>query len=126
MHTIKKLKIFLVILLVQTCSACAIAVPNEPICTEIDIARGWCTYTISNKEFFIDETHPWSPTGDPKDAMTWWELRPTMVQVPYPTWVAIKTFIIKICKDSGKCSGAVSNWERTVGDMDSQLGQKRP
>lgn len=122
----KTLSLSFAFLLSSLLSGCAIAPPDVPICTELDINRGWCTNTISGKEFYIDETHPWSPSGEKKDLMTWWELRPTFVMVPYPSWVELKAFIIKICKQSGKCSGAVANWERTVEGMDTHLDQKLP
>lgn len=107
-------------------TSCAINPPDVPVCTEIEISRGWCTLSISNTEFYIDDKHPWSPDGNPKNAMTWWDLRPTMVMLPYQSWVAVKVFIIDICKKTNQCSGAVSNWERSVNGMDSQLDQKLP
>lgn len=107
-------------------TSCAIAPPDEPICIELDIARGWCTNTISGKEFFIDELHKYSPTGDKKDAKSWWELRPYMIHVPASTWVEIKTFIIKICKQTNACSGTAASWDRTVERVDETLDSKLP
>lgn len=107
-------------------SSCAHAPPDKPICIELDIARGWCTNTISGTEFYIDDAHPYSFSGEKKDLMTWWEMRPYMIYVPYSTWVEIKTFIIKICKSSGQCSGTVQSWDRTVERIDDRMEVKLP
>lgn len=107
-------------------SGCAVAPPDGPVCTEIELTRGWCTNSISNTEFYIDDKHPWSPTGDPKDAMTWWELRPTMVMLPYQMWVKVKVFIIEICAKTNQCSSLSKSWDRSVNGMDQQLDQKLP
>ena len=49
-------------------------------------------------------------------------MRPYMIYMPKDSWVAIKKFIIKICKRSGKCSNEhVSNWERTVNQIDKRV-----
>lgn len=122
----KLLSISFVLLLSSQISACAVAPPDGPVCTEVDISRGWCTMSISNEEFYIDDTHPWSPTGDPKDAMTWWDLRPTMVMLPYEMWVKVKVFIIDICAKTDQCTELKKSWERSVNGMDEQLDQKLP
>jgi hypothetical protein len=79
--------------------------------------------TISDKEFYIDDENPYD-WGDGKGKQTWWEIRPTMVQVPARTWAKIKSYIIKTCKKYGNCDSAISGWERRAGRMDEQLGQK--
>ena len=99
---------------------CASA-PNVPVCTELSMTRGWCTNTISDEEFYIDDEHPHSFTGDPKDAKTWWELRPYMVLLPTPSWVEVKSYIIKRCKQDGNCQDGVGNWERKINQMDEKL-----
>lgn len=98
---------------------CATKPPDVPICTELSMTRGFCTNTISDKSFFIDEENK-------LDGKTWWELRPTMVQVPIPSWVEIKTFIIKVCKEKGNCGDNISNWERRVFQLDEQIKSKLP
>lgn len=107
-------------------SGCAHRVPDVPVCTEISVIKGFCVNSLSSKEFFIDDEHPYSATGDKADAMTWWELRPLMIMLPYLSWVEIKAFIIKICKDTNQCTGEIGNWERTVGVIDQQLEPKLP
>ncbi|MFN7824848.1 MAG: hypothetical protein ACK5P6_05750, partial [Pseudobdellovibrionaceae bacterium] len=87
------------------------------ICTELSMTRGFCTNTISDKSFFVDEENK-------LDGKTWWELRPTMIQVPSSSWVKIKGFIIKVCKENGNCGDNISNWERRVFDLDEQIQSK--
>lgn len=98
-------------------SACATVPPDVPICTELSMTRGFCTNTISDKSFFIDEEIK-------LEGKTWWELRPTMIQVPISSWVKIKAFIIKVCKEKGNCGDNISNWERRVFDLDQQIQLK--
>lgn len=99
-------------------SGCATTPPDVPICTELSMTRGFCTNTISDKSFFIDEETK-------LDGKSWWELRPTMIQVPITSWVKIKAFIIKVCKEKGNCSDNISNWERRVFELDEKIQQKR-
>ena len=87
------------------------------------MSKGWCTYTVSDKEFYIDDDHPYD-FNDGKGPQTWWALRPTFVQVPAPTWAKVKEFIIKVCKQSGKCDKDVASWERKTQAIDKQLGEK--
>lgn len=96
------------------------------MCIELEMTRGWCTKTVSGVEFYIDETHPYSFTGEKADLKTWWEMRPYMILIPWQTWAAIKKFIIDICKDSNQCSGTVQSWDRTVERVDTVLDQKLP
>ena len=42
--------------------SCA-STPDVPVCTEINPERGWCTNTISDVEFFIDEENPYTFPG---------------------------------------------------------------
>lgn len=99
-------------------AGCATKPPDVPICTELSMTRGFCTNTISDKSFFVDEENK-------LNGLSWWELRPTMVQVPITSWVEIKTFIIKVCKEKNNCGDQISNWERRVYDLDEQIQQKR-
>lgn len=107
-------------------SACAVAPPDVPVCTELAINRGFCVNSISNKEFEINDEQLYSPNGDTAYRMSWWEMRPYMIMLPYQSWVEIKKFIVKVCKNKNVCSGAVSNWERAVNTMDAKLENKLP
>ena len=98
------------ILFVTSLVSCA-NIPSVPVCTEINIAKGYCVWTTGDKEQYVDDKIL-------LDGKTWWDMRPTMVQVPADSWAKIKAFIIKICKDNGQCK-QVSNWERAVGAIDA-------
>lgn len=102
--------------------SCTTKPPDVPLCVEINLSKGWCTYTIEDKEFFIDEEHPYSFSKEkPK---TWWELRPTFVYMPADSWAEIKAFIIKVCKQSGKCDKEISSWQRKIDSIDRKLDEK--
>jgi hypothetical protein len=104
-------------------SSCAVAPPDVPICTELSMTRGFCTYTVSDKDFYIDETHPFS-FYDNEPPQTWWDLRPTFVLVPAPSWAKIKAFTIKVCKKYGQCDKTITSWDRKLSKMDEELKKK--
>jgi hypothetical protein len=89
------------------------------MCVEINISKAFCTYTISNKDFFIDDENLY-------EGKTWFEMRPAMVLLPPTTWAAFKAYIIKNCKRTGKCKGMVEGWDRTMNVIDEQLDPKVP
>ena len=95
-------------------SSCGTTPPDVPLCAEINPGRGFCVKTISSEEFEVDDVKLFN-------GKTWFELRPFMVLMPIDSWVEIKSFIIKICKRSKKCSGTISNWERTVKIIDKNV-----
>lgn len=84
-----------------------------PVCVEASIDRGYCVYTISDTEFWVDE-------GNLFQGKTWWELRPTMVMVPASSWASLKSFILKTCKERGTC-GDVGSWETKLNRFDMHL-----
>lgn len=67
--------------------------------------RGWCTWTVSEKEQFVDDNNK-------LNGETWWEQRPAFVLVPPLSWVEIKTSFIKLCKKNGNCNKDIAKWER--------------
>ncbi len=107
------------LLLALLLNSCALAPPDVPVCTEITMTKGWCTNTISDTEFYIDNERLFN-------GKSWWELRPTMIQVPVDSWVAMKAYIIKACKKYGNCDKDIAKWERKVEVIDKQLDQKAP
>lgn len=80
--------------------------------------KGWCTNTISDVEFYIDEARP-HDFGDGKPK-TWWELRPYMVMLPFPSWAELKAYLIKQCKRNN-CDEYIKSWERRVNKMDDKV-----
>lgn len=114
MQKLKSLKLF-VVSLNLILSSCALKPPDAVVCTRVDFNRGWCTHTISDKEFYIDDQHPY-------EGKTWWEWMPYMVYLPPPTWEKVKTFIIKTCQKNPKqCDQEISNWERKTYQIDKNI-----
>ena len=83
----------LIILFGLNLSSCAHKIPDEPICIELNPAKGYCTYTISEKSATIE--------GE-----TWVKLKSQSLLMPISSWKEIKEFILKICADYGKCEVA--------------------
>lgn len=105
-------------------SGCATMPPDVPICMEVSPVQGWCTYTISDKEFYIDDEHPYSFYED-QPKQTWWELRPTFLLVPAPSYAGLKAYVVKTCKQQ-KCDKQIMSWDRTTKKIDKQLEQRVP
>lgn len=84
------------ILLSSAIISCA-SVPDVPVCTAIDEALGFCIYTITNKEFYIDnidhlyEGKPWS------------QVELESLRVPASSWAEIKSYILIQCKKHKDC-----------------------
>lgn len=100
-------------------TSCVTVPPDEPICTEITMTRGYCVKIMSGQEFEVNEDNK-------LNGKTWWEMRPAMIQMPASTWAALKAWIIKSCKGNDKCEKAVANWERTVKIIDDRVEAKLP
>lgn len=94
---------------------------DKPICVEINISKAFCTYTISNKDFYVDDDNPYAfDPKKPDDKKTWFEMRPAMVLLPPTTWAAFKAYTIKQCKKYG-CDEMVEGWDRTTNVLDETL-----
>lgn len=115
----RKNGIVLSVLLSLFLSACAtVQVPDIPVCTEFDLDRGRCTMSVSDVDINIDEEHTYM-------GKTWWELRPSMVYLPYPAWVELKTFAIKMCKkNAAMCDAKVKSWDRKFNYIDENVKKK--
>lgn len=90
---------------------------------ELSPTRGWCTFTVQNKEFEINEQNPYTFTEGQKP-MTWWELRPTFIYIPAPSWAKLKAWIVKTCKKYGQCDKAISSWQRKIIAVDTQIEER--
>lgn len=91
-------------------------VPSVPICVEINPTKGFCTETINDKDYDIDEEHPVAFEGDAKP-MTWWERKPFMVLLPASSWASLKKYIIQSCKRNN-CDQYVKSWDRKIMELD--------
>lgn len=113
----RKLSRFLLIISSSLLISCGTTVPDVPLCTEIDIDRGYCVNTISSTEFEVSDESPWN-------GKTWWDIRPYMIYMPIESWASIKSFIIEICARTKKCKGAdVTSWERTINAIDQKIAK---
>ena len=120
----KKLLTTLVPLLSLLLSACAAMPPDTEVCIEINPVRGWCTMTISDKEFFIDEENPYD-FKDGQGPVTWWQIRPLMLYVPSGSYAKMKAYIIKTCKQN-KCDKHIGSWNRRMERLEKKGNIKIP
>jgi hypothetical protein len=91
-------------------------VPDFDACVEIHPAKGFCTRVISGKDQIIDEKNLY-------EGKTWFDIRPTMVLIPYQSYSKLKSYIIKSCKQSNRCK-EISSWDRTLEQIDKNLENK--
>lgn len=89
----KSLQISLKILFALSLSSCAHKIPDEPVCLELNPEKGFCTYTIQDKSFYLN--------GE-----AWIKLKNDSLIMPIQSWANIKKFILKICADYNKCESA--------------------
>lgn len=97
-------------------TSCA-SVPDVPVCVEINMTKGFCTNTVSDKDYYIDEKNPVA-IGDAKP-QTWWEMRPYMILVPVASWKEFKAYIIKQCKRTN-CDQYIKSWDRKINELDPE------
>ena len=69
----------LLLSLLPSCSS----VPDIPACTRLGVDRGFCVWTISNKEEEINDTNK-------LDGNTWLDIVNKSVILPQESWAAIK------------------------------------
>ena len=94
--------------LLSTALSCATP-PDVPVCTALDSGRGFCTYTISEKDYVVE--------GE-----AWRKQVATSVLVPSESYAKVKAYILKMCKKTGQCKDLAS-WERKL-DKVEKKGKK--
>lgn len=87
----KNLYLSLMISLGFVLSNCAHKIPDEPICLELEPMRGYCTYTLSDKHFYLLNED-------------WVKMKSNSLIMPIESWGEIKKFILKICADENQCT----------------------
>ena len=85
-------------------SNCA-SIPDVPICAEVSMSKGVCTYTVSGKNIEVDDEHP-------LDGETWFDIRAKALAVPAKSYAALKAWMIKQCKRTKKCEVDIDSWDR--------------
>ena len=81
--------------------------PNLPICAEVSLAKGICTYTVTGKNIVIDDDNLY-------EGETWFSLRNKALIIPAKSWAQIKAYLIKMCKKTNQCDVDVSQWDRDL------------
>lgn len=107
----------LLLLLTFISSCTSLKAIDKPVCVELNATKGYCTTIISGQDIIVDEDNK-------LDGKTWFELRPTMIQVPVETWAALKKYLIINCKRSGKCNANIDSWNRSMKSIDDEITKK--
>lgn len=102
-NLLRLLTIWLVLKLSTSCSS----VPEVPICAEVSMSKGVCTYTVSGKNIIVDDEHP-------LDGQTWFDMRSKVLAVPASSWAKLKSWMIKQCKRTNKCDVDIDSWDRSI------------
>lgn len=110
------------LLIVLFLTGCATRPPDTEVCVELDPSRGFCTFTISDREFYIDENNP-HDFQDGNGPQTWWSIRPAMVMVPPGSYAKLKSYVVKTCKQQ-KCDQQIGAWERRVKKLDEKIEER--
>ena len=96
------MRLIILSLFVASCAT----IPDVPICAEVSLSRGICTYTVSGKNIVVDDEHP-------LDNLTWFDIRSKVLATPASSWAEIKAWMIKMCKKN-KCDVDISSWDREL------------
>lgn len=83
------------ILSVSVLTSCA-GIPNGPACVELGPTRGWCAMTLTEQEFYVDETTPY-------DGKNWEQLKATSIIIPATYFAQLKAELLKYCKKAKNC-----------------------
>lgn len=100
-------------LLIFVCS-CA-NVPDEPICAEVSMSEGRCSYMVSNKQIKVNDDNL-------LNGKTWFDIRRQALTMPAESWAKIKAWIIKMCKKY-RCDAEIDSWDRTLETIDSAVNR---
>lgn len=100
-------------------SSCATP-PDVPVCVELNPTKGWCTNTISEKEFFLDEEK------NLFNGKKWSEVNLTSVRVPAASWAQLKSYILKQCKKNQDCQSDLGKWQRKTDSVDKKIKGDKP
>lgn len=93
-------------------------VPDVPVFVEIHPLKGWGTYTITEKEMFVDEQRPFEMNGK---KYKWPELKRASLIMPATSYAKIKAFIIKYCKRVETCANDVGKWRSKTDKIQGAL-----
>lgn len=77
-------------------SACS-SLPNFSACKELAPDRAKCIKVVSNEKYDWDDKNL-------VNGKTYWEIRPTLIQIPADSYADLKSYLLKECKRTNKCS----------------------
>lgn len=115
----QKQNLFILLSVLQSLllSGCT-SVPDVPVCAEIELNRGFCTFTVRDEDFFIDDQNKF-------EGKTWWEMRPLMMRVPPSSYAKVKAAFIKQCKKHKDCDKDIAKWERKFEAVEKHLEKEK-
>lgn len=96
------------------------------------MTKGTCIMSITGETFDVSDqaNEPMLDSDlkplinpDTKKPYTWWDMRPTMIYIPYFGYAPLKKYIIIECKKND-CGGQVESWDRTLNHVDEIVLKK--
>lgn len=72
--------------------------PDVAVCVDLT-DKGFCTYTISDKEFYV--------TGN-----EWEQMKIKSLVLPSESWQEIKKYLLEQCKKSSKCMDKIETIQK--------------
>ena len=86
------------------------SIPNGPGCVELNPTKGWCTMTLTDEEFFVDESRKY-------EEKNWPTLKATSVIVPATYWAELKEALLKYCTQAKNCPASLHQKIQRVDDQ---------
>jgi hypothetical protein len=102
----KNLRFLLSLCLLSSCAQ----VPDLIACRPTGPTSAFCTYTITDKDIIIDDTHLYN-------GKTWIDIKVESVYLPSESWIKIKEYIIKQCKKHNDCQNNIQNWDSKLSKL---------
>lgn len=99
-------------------ATCQTKVPDIPICVELVVdEKGYCAWTISEKEVVIDNKGTWLWTTDgklgiTKDAKPWKKIKDSGFILSTGAVAELKKYIQNSCKKHEDCNAGLGSWDK--------------
>ena len=102
----RTLNLLLFLILLSSCAS----IPDVIGCRQQSVNSGFCTYTLTQKSFIVDDAHPYNNS-------TWLDMKINSVYLPAESWAKIKEYILKECKKNNNCSQNINNWDTKLNSI---------
>jgi hypothetical protein len=66
-------------------------------CKELSTSKAACIRVVSEEKIIWNDDNK-------INGKSYWEVRPTLIQIPPDSWADLKAFILKSCKRYGNCA----------------------